>query len=176
MTAKSKNMCNESLLNSTSIPGIFHAFKSKDYILRKLVWLFLFGLGLSLTFLQVEQLLTDYRRYPVTTKVSVLDSSTQKFPAVTVCPLQPIKCERFIDYAAKYVWNKNIFQERQKIYCDVLISSGCAAFYVQHPDADANVIIKSKIDIIESSCVLSELPKAGDVEALTKFYKVNILS
>ena len=172
MMTKGANTSFNSLLASTSIPGIYHAFKSKDYVLRRPIWVILFIAGLALTILQVEQLLADYTKYPVRTKVSVLDSPTQKFPAITICPLQPVKCENLIDYALQSVWIDSIEADEKKLFCNLASSTGCDAVFLFHPERSSSLKIKDRIEAIQNNCDVSSLPSITDIDAILEFYKV----
>ena len=83
-----------SLLQQSQIPGLSAIFGTSSAS-RKTVLVLVFSLLTYLTLRDLESIVADYFRYPITVSVLVTESRVLPFPAVTVCNLNPVHRGRF---------------------------------------------------------------------------------
>ena len=77
------------LLRESQIPGLSAIFASSS-LPRKIILIVVFVLLTFLTLRDLESIVADYFRYPITVSVLVTESRVLPFPAVTVCNLNPV--------------------------------------------------------------------------------------
>ena len=90
----------------------------------------LFVCGVALTTWQVKMVVHDYLAYPVTTTVMVVDNGTLPFPAVTVCPVNRIKCDSLLEVIGTCVSDEaNVSRAcsggKRATYCTIAFHAGC---------------------------------------------------
>lgn len=83
-----------SLIKSSQIPGLSAIFSTTS-LPRKTVLVLVFSLLMYLTLRDLQSIVSDYFRYPITVSVLVSESRVLPFPAVTVCNLNPVHRGRF---------------------------------------------------------------------------------
>lgn len=69
---------------NTSIAGLNNAAKAKS-IIRSLIWLSLFTVGLYYTLMGIISVINDYHNYPVVTKTQLQQEKLVNFPAISIC-------------------------------------------------------------------------------------------
>ena len=82
----------EKFLQATSMPGLANAGKEQTSILRRVIWLIAFTIMFYVSLCQIINIVKEYFTYPVTTKVTVMNSPIVFFPAVTICNQNRINC------------------------------------------------------------------------------------
>ncbi len=145
----------------SGIPALGHLTADDSRPWRKALWTGVIILGVGLTVVQVERVLSEYAEYPVTTRVTVNDSAKQKFPAVTICPMAAVKCARLID-AARTCWAGKC--ESSKLFCDLAVSTGCYMSALVGEESES-------VAAIEKACEAPTIPEITDTDALIEFYK-----
>lgn len=83
-----------SLIKQSQIPGLSAIFGTSN-VPRKTILILVFSLLTYLTLRDLESIVADYFRYPITVSVLVTEARVLPFPAVTVCNLNPVHRERF---------------------------------------------------------------------------------
>ena len=69
-----------------SIAGLNNAAKAKS-VLRSIVWLIIFIVGLGATLRGLILVVKEYYTYPVLTNTVLTQAKSVEFPAITVCNL-----------------------------------------------------------------------------------------
>ena len=82
----------DNFLQVTSMPGLANAGKEQTSILRRVIWLIAFTIMFYVSLCQIINIVKEYFTYPVTTKVTVMNSPIVFFPAVTICNQNRINC------------------------------------------------------------------------------------
>lgn len=113
-------------LKFTSIGGLAQ-FQATDIRLSKLIWLILFMVGTVLTILGIKVEVDGYFDYGVITKVMLVEQPVLKFPAVTICNQNRIKCNNLQKLTTRAfsegAWKPDpVLLEK---YCSLYILTGC---------------------------------------------------
>eukprot|EP00094_Tigriopus_californicus_P004881 TCALIF_04699-PA protein Name:"Similar to SCNN1A Amiloride-sensitive sodium channel subunit alpha (Cavia porcellus)" AED:0.34 eAED:0.34 QI:34/0.25/0.2/0.4/1/1/5/0/314 len=80
---------------NTSIAGLNNAMKAKS-IIRSLIWLTLFSVGLYFTLVGIISVVKDYNQYPVVTKTELQQEKLVNFPAISICNHNRVHCNNLL--------------------------------------------------------------------------------
>ena len=74
----------------TTAHGLGPVAAAKSWLVR-LFWLVIFGAAFSYSMFEIYQSIKAYRSYPTRTDISIVNKEQLRFPAVTVCNINPFK-------------------------------------------------------------------------------------
>ena len=109
--------------SSTQVGAISHS-REENKPVFKLLWMFIFFIGLALTFRGLFDLVTKIQKYEVNTAINVEKRTFLEFPAVTLCNNNLIHCQHLFDMIAECEKDSSPCPKRE-IYCNMYVLGNC---------------------------------------------------